>query len=399
MNKEQKGLLLLVKSAITGEKYSLFDGINMQEVFAIAQRHFMNVLVYNGAHNCGLLNGEEQAQRVFSLVCQEMVINETQVYAFNEIVSKFEENSVDYLPLKGSRLKNLYPKPEMRSMSDIDILIKLSQYEVISKIMKELGYESVIESDHELIWKRDTIVVELHKRLIPSYNKDYYSYFGDGWRLAVKNEEKNGEHYLKKEDELIFLFTHLCKHYRDSGIGIKHLLDIWTFRAINKNLDEEYVKTEMVKLKIYEFYHNVLNTLSVWFDGADGNEITEYITEVAFNGGIFNREKAQVLSATLKGVKEGKSVKQLKKEKLLTGVFTPYNVMCGFYPFLRKWKILLPFAWVYHLFRRLFTKGKLKKYNRQLSDMKEKDVEFYQKSLNFVGLDYNFNEDDEKGKE
>ena len=152
----------------------------------------------------------------------------------------------------------------------------------------------------------------------------------------------------------------------------------------------------MTKLKIYEFYQNVLNTLSVWFSGAKGDEKTDYITSVIFNGGVFNREKAQVLSATLKGIKDGKTVKQQKRQKLITGIFTPYKVMCEFYPFLKKCKILLPFMWVVHLFRRLFTKGKLKNYNRQLFEMKEKDVELYQKSLNFVGLDYNFNQDTKK---
>jgi hypothetical protein len=284
----------------------------------------------------------------------------------------------------------------MRAMSDIDILIKVNQYETITKIMSELGYTPVIESDHELIWKKKAVLIELHKRLIPSYNKDYYEYFGEGWRLAVKCKDKKGENYLKKEDELIFLFTHLCKHYRDSGIGIKHLLDIYVYRLKNQDLNEEYIKDEMIKLKIYEFYQNVLNTLSVWFYGANGDEKTEYITDVIFNGGAFDRERAQVLSSALKGVKGGKTVKQLKREKFKTAIFTPYKVMCDFYPFLRKCKILLPIMWVYHLFRRLFTKGKLKHYNKQLSDMKEKDVELYQKSLNFVGLDYNFNQDTEK---
>ncbi len=136
--------------------------------------------------------------------------------------------------------------------------------------------------------------------------------------------------------------------------------------------------------------------LDVWFNDCEGDEITEYLTNAIFNGGAFKLEEAKVLSATLKGVKGGKTVKQIKKERFFTAVFTPYEIMCKFYPFLRKCKILLPFMWVYHLFRRLFTKGKLKNYNRQMSEMKERDVELYQKSLNFVGLDYNFEEEAEE---
>ena len=103
-----------------------------------------------------------------------------------------------------------------------------------------------------------------------------------------------------------------------------------------------------------------------------------------------------MLSSTLKGVKSGKSVKQVKRERYLTAIFTPYKVMCEYYPFLKKGKILLPFMWIYHFFRRLFTKGKLKNYNKQMSEIKEKDVARYQKALNFVGLDYNFGQETEK---
>ena len=64
--------------------------------------------------------------------------------------------------------------------------------------------------------------------------------------------------------------------------------------------------------------------------------------------------------------------------------------MCDFYPFLKKCAILLTFMWVYHLFRRLFTKGKLKNYRKQISEMQDDKVDAYKKSLNYVGLDYNF---------
>jgi len=52
--------------------------------------------------------------------------------------------------------------------------------------MADLGYEELYESDHELVWNHDLMRIELHKRLIPSYNKDYYQYYGDGWQLAKK---------------------------------------------------------------------------------------------------------------------------------------------------------------------------------------------------------------------
>lgn len=392
MNNNQKGILLLIKSAFTGEKYALPEGISMAKLYFCAMAHNITTLVYNGAQNCGIQEIGEHAEQVITQVCTDLVVSEMQICTINDLLAEFEKNGIDYMQLKGINMKKLYPKPEMRFMSDVDILVKVEQYDKISEIMQTLGYTPDKESDHELIWTNEEVTVELHKRLIPSYNKDYYAYFGDGWRLAVKNAEKNGEHYLKKEDEFIFLFTHLCKHYRDAGVGLRHFLDVWVYRQSHTDLNEEYIHKELKKLKVYEFYQNVLHTLDVWFHGGQNNEITNYITNVAFCGGPFKNE-AHVLSSTLKGMKQGKSVKQVKRERYINAIFTPYKVMCAYYPFLKKCKILLPFMWIYHFFRRLFTKGKLKNYNKQMSGMKEKDVKSYQQSLNFVGLDYNFEQE------
>ena len=81
---------------------------------------------------------------------------------------------------------------------------------------------------------------------------------------------------------------------------------------------------------------------------------------------------------------------RIKIEKVFNSIFVPYSSMCNMYRILKKLPILLPFVWIWHFFRRLFTKGKLKDYNKEFKDMKEDNVKAYKQSLNFVGLDYNF---------
>ena len=106
--------------------------------------------------------------------------------------------------------------------------------------MQKLGYAEKVESNHEYIWHKAGSYIELHKRLIPTYNKDYYSYFGDGWRLA---KLKDGTRFsMTDEDQMVYLFTHYAKHYRDAGIGIRHIVDLWVYRNNKPNLNEEYIK-------------------------------------------------------------------------------------------------------------------------------------------------------------
>ena len=203
-----------------------------------------------------------------------------------QLLKAFEENGIDHMPLKGTLLKPLYPKSELRCMSDADILIKPEQYEAIRSIMLKLGYTEGLESDHEYIWKKENFfTAELHKRLIPSYNKDYYEYYGDGWQLG---KIVNGYCYaMTDEDQLIYLFTHFAKHYRDSGIGIRHLIDLEIYLKKKPELDFAYIDRELQKLQLDVFYGNVLKTLKAWFEGGDEDEVTDFVTERIFGSGSY----------------------------------------------------------------------------------------------------------------
>ena len=192
------------------------------------------------------------------------------------------------MKLKGTVLKYLYPHSEMRLMSDSDILIKEEQMPKIKGVMKSLGYEYRTSSDHEWIWARPELTAELHKRIVASYQKDYFEYFDNGWKLA-KQIEGTYEYKMSKEDEFIYLFTHLAKHYRDSGIGIKHFADIYVFIRAEKNLDMDYVENVLKKLGIYTFFVNVQNMLNVWFCDTGWDEISEFITCKVFESGVYGQ--------------------------------------------------------------------------------------------------------------
>lgn len=391
MNSLQRGVINIVYSALTGKKVPLPEDFSLSDGLEIARKHKIEVLFYYGALNCGFSQEEPLMQELFMLVCGNIAVNEQQMYAVKEIFSAFDEQKIEYLPLKGTLLKSMYPKPEMRSMSDADILIKTEQYDIIKQIMQKLGYTETNESDHELIWKKQGIHIELHKRLIPSYNKDYYAYFGDGWQLAGI---KNGTRYsMTDEDQMIYLFTHFAKHYRDAGIGIKHMTDLWVYRKIKPQLDEKYMKKELTALQLYEFYVNIINTLSVWFEGREADEKTDFITEVIFNSGVYGTSETHILSEAVKISKSTKSAKSVKSKKYIDLLFPQYKIMCKKFPFLSKAPFLLPIMWIYRIITGAAVKREdIKAVIDTVEQMRAEDVNSYQDALNYVGLDFNFKE-------
>ena len=391
MNNLQKDIIKLVRSALTGEKYELSEEFELQKVFEIAKRHAITTMVYYGAINCGVDTNDALMQQMFFMTCKSIAYNELQMHEIGKIFDVFDNNCIDYMPVKGTLIKKLYPKSEMRAMGDADILIKTQDYSKIKSIMLELGYDEVLESNHEFVWNKANVHIELHKRLIPSYNKDYYAYYGDGWRLAKLSQ---GTMYsMTDEDQMIYLFTHFAKHYRDAGIGIRHFVDLWVYRNAHQNLDEEYIKRELKDLQLYDFYENIISTLSAWFEDIDFDIITDFITQIIFNSGVYGTREAHILSNAVKAANSIGNSKEVKKKKFIQLVFLPYKLMCDKYPFLQKLPFLLPIMWIWRIFDAiLFRREDIKLHQETLQKLTMENIDNYKQALNFVGLDFNFKE-------
>ncbi len=392
MTEHQSALVLLIKSALTGESYELPKDFDLAEVLGIAKCHGVDVMAYYGAILCGVNKNTEVMREESKCVYQGILISEKQMEAIRQIMDAFEAHGVIHMPLKGALLKSLYPHAEMRRMGDADILINCDQYEIIRDIMKELGYEEKYESNHELVWEKVPVNIELHKYLIPSYNKDYFQYYGDGWKLAVPMDGYSFRCKMNACDEMVYLFTHFAKHYRDAGIGIRHLVDLWIYRKHNPDMNEKYIRRELEKLQLLEFYDNILNTLSVWFEDCRGNEKTEFITQVIFSSGEYGRAHNSNLSSMVKSTKKGQSAQAVKWKRVFSALFPGYTEMSKVYPILKKFPILLPFMWVARFVERIFHAGKIKRFVNRRLKIKANEISEYQQSLNYVGLDFNFSE-------
>lgn len=389
MNNIQLGILTLIKSAITNESYPLPEDFNMEEAYPLIKKHHLIPIAYAGALQCGIDQNLPVMQSLFKTYYKFLIRMTTQIKEFDRISNAFDQNHIDYLPLKGCRLHKLYPKPEYRCMGDLDILIRPEQYEQIIPIMTSLGYNFRYESDHELVWYIKTYMVELHKRLIPSYNKDYYNYYGDGFSLAKPADGTKYE--LSLNDEFIYLFTHFSKHYRDGGIGCKHIIDLWIYRRTFPDLDENYICNQLKELQLYEFYQNILALIQVWFEHGKSNEKTDFISDYIFASGSWGQFKNRKQAAIYKESKTHGTIKTTKRKRLIKRIFPAMKWMQTAYPSLKKAPVLLPFYWVKRWFDVVFFRRQNIKRAYNIHKITSiENVQSFQDSLNYVGLDFNF---------
>ena len=81
-------------------------------------------------------------------IVKMLLRSEHQMRAIDHLFEAFEQNGIVYMPLKGCNIKKLYPKPELRSMGDVDILIHPEDHERIHSVMEEQGFQYIREDDH-----------------------------------------------------------------------------------------------------------------------------------------------------------------------------------------------------------------------------------------------------------
>ena len=289
MNTTQQGIITLLKSAVTGEVYSLPDGFSMEDACGIIKKQGLVPLAYEGAVRCGLSRKDPIMEDLFRNYYTVLLRSERQMEKVNRLFREFEEAGIDYLPFKGCVMKALYPKPELRIMGDADILIRIEQYEQIKPILTELGFKMKLESDCELVWVNQDLYLELHICMVQPSQRDFFDYFGDGWDRAVKTGAFR--YGFAPEDMYVYLFMHFTKHYRSGGIGCRHVVDLWMFRRANPHMDRDYVNRELEKLQLRQFHDHCDALLDVWFGDGQQTDVTAFISRRIFSGGSWGNAK------------------------------------------------------------------------------------------------------------
>lgn len=394
MTQQQQYILRLLDSALCGKPQTVQQDILLEQILPLIRAQHLEHLVYYGAANCGFDTRSPVMQELFKYTYKYMLADHRQMQQLKMLGAVFSANGIHYMPLKGMVLKNLYPKSDMRIMGDADLLIKMDQYDRICQVMEQLGYSFQAETDHELIWTKSCLRIELHKRLIPSYNYDYMAYYGDGWQLAHPTAADPCCFAMTDEDQLIYLITHLAKHYRDGGIGIRHMLDLYLYKQAKTDLDEAYIAKQLQKLRLLAFYENILHTLAVWFDGKASDNVADLITDIVFGSGCFGTYSSRVVAQGIRNKAKYKdSTKRAKLKTVGRLIFLPYEIMCEKYPVLHTAPVLLPIMWVVRWLDALLCKPKvIGKHCRRVKLLSERELNLWETQLKDVGLAFHFEE-------
>lgn len=408
MNTFQHSFITLLRYGLSHEEScpELPEAPLYSVVKRIADSQQVTNLIYYGACKTQSFLNDPAMMDFFNFSCRYISISENQMSDFADVSARFEQDGIDYAPVKGLVVKPLYPEPDMRLMGDCDILVRASQFDKIKAAMLDMGFTYESDESHEYSFiSPNGVEFELHHELVPEFEKDLYTYFGDGWRFQKPVEGYAHRYEMSREDAFIFSFGHFVKHYRLHGAGMKYVLDFRQYLVNYPDLDVSYIRSELARLNLDTFFDNILRVIDVWFNDAPSDEVTDFLTDKLFFESVFGNDTNGSLSQALREeensrIRSGKEksgqidASRARRRRWLHNIFLPYVDMCQKYPVLKKWAVLLPIFWVVRIFDILFFHRDKIKENKQSLDtiMSQEKLDQYRDELNMVGLSYNYEE-------
>ncbi|MBU1145846.1 MAG: nucleotidyltransferase family protein [Firmicutes bacterium] len=293
-----------------------------------------------------------------------------QLKAIQEVDEIFNLSNIEHIFLKGSFLKGIYPDTYMRSMGDIDILVRKDKMNEVHQVLNSSGYFNWANStNHDCFVKDKDIFLEIHPQLDTDFDDKYDGLFLDIWSNAKCTSKHRFE--FKSEFMLAYLMYHNAKHLSSSGIGLRNILDIGLFcMKFQDTMNAEILEKLLRDNHLFKLFQNF-----IWFNNAyfgfvifslfltnfeQDSVFLEKITDFILTSGVHGKgeDHNPFVCGISKSSLKVDSIQKGRKTFILKTLFPSKHLMQGTYHYLKKYPWLLPFSWIQRGCKLLFKKTK-----------------------------------------
>lgn len=388
MEKVNETIIQLIANEVCGSTLCLPLQSPLSDEFAVelyntSKAHSVAHIVGGALLNNGLL-ADTGIDGIFrDKVYGTLFRYENLVYVLEKVCGVLEKNKTPYIPLKGSVIKDIYPKPWLRTGCDIDVLVHEEDVDAAAAaIADELGYEIKGKGNHDIsILATEGIYVELHFSLLEeSRNRNLARVLNDVWNHASPCE--NGGFRYELDDAMFYFYhvAHMAKHFADGGCGLRPFLDLWLMER-SKNYHTNETKQLLKKGNLLDFAKAALQLSEAWFSGKEHNETTRLMADFVMSGGCFGTAHTKMLSH------QQRSGGRFKYA--LSRLFVPYGELKKQYPVIEKYRFLTPLCEICRLLSLLLGKKKKfrKKYINNMKSVPEEYIDNINLLFERVGLE------------
>lgn len=390
MTKEKLFLLDVLKSFVHEEKLNFDVELDWSELMRLSSIHTVTgILGYMAMQN----QCEKTAQMLSPLKKQcfaNIAVFTRRTENAKQLVAKLNEAGIDHMLFKGYVVRDYYPVPELRTFGDIDILIEPADREKCHALMLENGFE--VKTDWEPVYSycKGAELYEMHTEVMEvdvSDKADYKGYFRNAW----ENVRNVGGHSFEPTPEFhfIYLLTHIAKHIRGEGAGIRMYVDLAVFiEHFGDSVDWNYVNHELEALKLSDFANTALSIVEkrlgtkspIALHPIDA-DVLESIIDYTLDGGVFGHVGRDSALITLK-----KSEESSRAATVLRRAFPAAEDIERRYTYLQGNHWLLPVAWIHRFFKTRDTWSKHAEEAKKIMSTDKKEVEKLRRIYKKIGL-------------
>lgn len=360
-NNQTKNFIHLIQGALVCNKIPELDSPDWAQLFYLSKLHNVVSLGYEFMKRMPVEDGPDQELRkrwkyendqcTFQCMYQQA--------ALEELKGCFEREQIPVILLKGAVLREYYPREDLRTMADLDILIRKEDISRIRSLLSCMGYKAgAVDSRNEDVYTRDECVtLEVHRELF--WKQDAWNeYFQHVWKRTEKLPGYNWVQIMNPEDFYFHLLGHMIHHMHNGGIGIKAFLDLKIFREQNRErLETEEFQDILKEFHLERLDENVEKLFQSWKGENQTDPLMEAWTEFIMNCGAYGEVGNFIITNPAFSDFQENQRKGFRYRYIWRRLFPSYEEMKHMYPKVKK------YTYFYYVGKRIYQNGIRRKKN------------------------------------
>ena len=373
MNLIQEQIIDLLNASIHNTVPKLDYGKNVEwdNLINEANAHSITGLLYPALKNIKDNNiSKEVIDKLKRYTFNEAIGQSNHIKRTAEILSLFNENNIPVIVLKGLVVREYYPKPDLRTMCDSDVIIHKNDLERVRKLLLERGFVEEEDAGHHIAFMKGGLNLEVHWTLAnESFRKGQECFQEKIWDDAMKIKVWGVDTLsLSLEDLALHLCAHMASHMAISGVGVRQLADLVLLVEHKGNeIDWDEFKDKAKKSGLTQFSTGMFKVCNYLFDmeipkqlniknSRNDEEIIKLVVNDIFTGGVYGQRDLSFSFRAQVGydIDDDSTFSMLKR--YIQVILPPISKLSDRYAYAKKYKILLPAAWIHHIYVGITTK-------------------------------------------
>lgn len=363
MEKTSELLIYLMACSLQGTEPegAPLANIDLEALLRLAKAHSVSAMVCMALEQTDAFQHAAETTRLKWLEAKNKAIRKNMLLDAERkaILHELEIQGIWYMPLKGSILKDWYPKPGMREMADNDILFDPSGREQVREIFQNRGYKTVSfgKLNHDVYEKAPIYNFEMHVSLFLGTYKELTEQYENVKERLLPVDGTAYQFAFTPEDFYVFALAHAHKHYSHSGTGVRTLADIYVMdRHLGDIMDQDEVEQKLTQLGIAEYEQHSRVLAEKLFSAVrplaeielteDKKEMLLYYCDATTYGTVGNSVNNRLHELQ----ENSEDITLWTKLKYCCVRLFPGREFCKYaYPFVYKHPWTMPFFWVWRI--------------------------------------------------